>query len=504
MWPLNLLRSSKNRTERRAARRPHQEGHSRRARIVLGLETLEERCLLNGGDVTTTAGLVAAINEANSSSSPITIILAPGTTFDFTAANNSTGSVPGYNALPVITGNITIVGNGDTIERTGSSAFRFFTVQGQGASLTLQNLSLVGGLAEDTLIKGGPGEGGAIYGGPETVLNLGGVTVQSNEAVGGTGTYGLGAGNGGNGGNAAGGGIYVRDGSLTLTNDLIKANGAVGGDGGGCHALHFAGGNGGNALGGGVYVTGFSPSITLIGDTFAGNRVNGGNGGNANTGPYSGGGDGQGGTGGNAQGGGVYVTAGSPAHLTISGDDFSTNVAIGGNGGFGGNQTPDLYGPGLGGPGGNAQGGGLYALAASLTLNGVSVTNNAAVGGNGALGGLYFDSGDVHAEGGNGGSASGGGVYGTVAFSNISTLIDTVISQDTVTGGAAAVNNPSGGGMAISPLFYGYAMTLRASGIFSLPPCGGGRGWGVEVLWQQAFPPPTPTLPHKGGGSFVR
>jgi hypothetical protein len=29
-------------------------------------------------------------------------------------------------------------------------------------------------------------------------------------------------------------------------------------------------------------------------------------------------------------------------------------------------------------------------------------------------------------------------------------------------------------------------------------------GWGVEVLWQQAFPPPTPTLPHKGGGSFVR
>jgi hypothetical protein len=45
---------------------------------------------------------------------------------------------------------------------------------------------------------------------------------------------------------------------------------------------------------------------------------------------------------------------------------------------------------------------------------------------------------------------------------------------------------------------------IRASGIFSLPPCGGGRGWGVEVLWQQAFPPPTPTLPHKGGGSFVR
>src|SRR5579875_1654078 len=38
---------------------------------------------------------------------------------------------------------------------------------------------------------------------------------------------------------------------------------------------------------------------------------------------------------------------------------------------------------------------------------------------------------------------------------------------------------------------------------FSLPPCGGGLGWGVELLVCIVLPP-TPALPPKGGGSFVR
>ena len=71
-------------------------------------------------DPATTGDLIAAINSANSSGSATTITLAAGATFDFTSAIDSTN---GANALPVITGKITIVGNNDTIERTGSSAF---------------------------------------------------------------------------------------------------------------------------------------------------------------------------------------------------------------------------------------------------------------------------------------------------------------------------------------------------------------------------------------------
>jgi hypothetical protein len=45
---------------------------------------------------------------------------------------------------------------------------------------------------------------------------------------------------------------------------------------------------------------------------------------------------------------------------------------------------------------------------------------------------------------------------------------------------------------------------LRASGQNSLPPCGGGLGWGVEMLAAKELPPPTPALPHKGGGRKFR
>ena len=92
--------------------------------------------------------MIAAINTANTAGGATTITLAANTTFDFTSSNNSTN---GANALPVINvqGNktaITIVGNGDTIERTGSNAFRLFDVS-SGGSLTLENLTLTGGLA---------------------------------------------------------------------------------------------------------------------------------------------------------------------------------------------------------------------------------------------------------------------------------------------------------------------------------------------------------------------
>ena len=89
----------------------------------------------------------------------------------------------GCDGLPVIAANdnLTIVGNGDTIERTrhGNGPFRLFDV-GSDASLTLQNLTLQGGLVE----TGGECRisrlGGAIYN--EGALTLSGVTVANNQA----------------------------------------------------------------------------------------------------------------------------------------------------------------------------------------------------------------------------------------------------------------------------------------------------------------------------------
>src|SRR5437763_2891715 len=74
------------------------------------------------GDV---AGLIAAINAANSSPAPNTINLANGGTYILTAINNR------VNGLPVITNSMTINGNGATIQRSGAAGtpeFRFFFV----------------------------------------------------------------------------------------------------------------------------------------------------------------------------------------------------------------------------------------------------------------------------------------------------------------------------------------------------------------------------------------
>ena len=73
--------------------------------------------------------------------------------------------------LPVIAANdnLTIVGNGDTIERStaaGTPAFRLFDVAA-GASLTLQNLTLQGGLASEEGLAGGRGDLQPGHSGPE-------------------------------------------------------------------------------------------------------------------------------------------------------------------------------------------------------------------------------------------------------------------------------------------------------------------------------------------------
>jgi hypothetical protein len=95
----------------------------------LGAELLEDRTLLS--NPATTGELIAAINDANNAGTPTTITLADATLFSFTSADNSTD---GPTAMPVITGNITIEGESDTLLGSGARANRFASLTSGAAA----------------------------------------------------------------------------------------------------------------------------------------------------------------------------------------------------------------------------------------------------------------------------------------------------------------------------------------------------------------------------------
>ncbi|PZR79969.1 MAG: riboflavin synthase [Candidatus Aeolococcus gillhamiae] len=90
--------------------------------------TINVPCRGAGGGA---AGLVGAVDQANASPGPDTINLAGGCSYVLTAADN-----PG-NGLPVVTGQVSIRGNGATIRRSSPSPFRIFDV-GPGANVNLE------------------------------------------------------------------------------------------------------------------------------------------------------------------------------------------------------------------------------------------------------------------------------------------------------------------------------------------------------------------------------
>ncbi len=333
----------------------------RRRGLRLSLERLEDRSLPSSYTAATVSDLIANINAANLAGGPNTIALVAGTTYTLTVADNG---ADGANGLPVVAANdnLTILGSGDTIERstaTGTSAFRLFDVA-VGGELTLANLTLQGGLALGSGVfpPAVSAEGGAIYSQGSLILN--GVTVQNNTAQGKNGA----------GQSAAGGGIYS-GGVLTLEDGTkVQNNRALGGVGsnGYSYSTMFAtwGKRGGNAYGGGLCVAG--GTATLTDTTLSSNTAQGGQGGNGVQGPrdptsLSNPGVGHGGVGGNAVGGGLYAAAGS---ITLRNDSVTQNTTHGGTGGTG---SP-------GGAAGLAEGGGLDINAlATLYLDAFTLAN---------------------------------------------------------------------------------------------------------------------------------
>jgi predicted outer membrane repeat protein len=188
--------------------------------------------------------------------------------------NNTTD---GGNGLPVIAANdnLTIVGNGDSLQRNSKSpAFRLLDVAA-GASLTLTNLTVQNGLTS--------GAGGGILN--NGTLSVSGCTVSGNSANGGGGIFNAGTMtiqnstlSGNSAGFGFGGGIYNEVGSITISGSTLSHNTA--GDGGcifngaanldiiGCTVSH----NTATQRGGGIYLS-ESGSVSIINSVVCNNHA---------------------------------------------------------------------------------------------------------------------------------------------------------------------------------------------------------------------------------------
>jgi hypothetical protein len=332
--------------------------HSKlRARFVPRLEALEDRTVLSSYNAATVSDLIADINAANKAGGTNTITLTAPSTFLYviTVVDNTTD---GANGLPVIAKKdmLTIIGNGDTIERSttsGTPDFRLFDVA-SGASLTLENLTLEDGLAFGS---GTSADGGAIYN--QGTLVLSGGTVQGSEALGSNGANArFNRPTGDPGEPAAGGGIWS-NGSLTLENgSQILGNLAQGGNGGDGGSDYTQGGaNGGNGYGGGVYVAGGTANFTTA--TLSGNSAIGGA--NGVTGQFN---EPPGGPPGSAFGGALYMASGT---VSLTGVLVQNNRAQIGQ--ERGNVIVSL-------PVQEAFGGGVYVAGGTLNLSNSTVQSN--------------------------------------------------------------------------------------------------------------------------------
>jgi hypothetical protein len=428
------------------------------------LEALEGRVVLSTLNVNTFADTAAVSPKTSPKDSSGHISLRSAIQFADDHPNSDTIVLPTgtpSNHTITLTGgeidisaNLTIKGStkGQTVIIDGDRLNRVFDVLSD--KVAISNVVIEHGRAE--------GEGGGLLVSGGTVA-LNSVQFLDNVAVGANGGSGANAtlrgakgGDGGAGSAGEGGGVFVAAGSVTLTNCLLNANEAIGGNGGN-------GGHGGSAN---ADANGPAPNGS------AGTFAHGGTGG-------------QGGAGGSGEGGGIFVAVG--ATMIVSGDTFSGNKAIGGNGGLGGsggfargqdggaetgNRNTDSGGSalggaaGAGGAGGIGAGGGLFNLSGKLTfsLSPTSFTSDEAdggLGGNGGTGGngVGGAGGNANAAftgskggpgfggpggaGGNGGAGQGGAIFNGPGASIFSTTA-LVVTSNVAEGGPGA-NGGDGG-----------------------------------------------------------
>jgi len=426
--------------------------------------------------------LIDAILLANQNIDTTTIEMLCGRyTFD-TAHNWEYGP----NALPPITSNIIIEGNGAILNCTDTVRLRFFYISGglsydantqmglPDGALALHNLTLQNGKqrgGNSAAGGGGMGAGGAIFN--QGYLSLENVTLLNNLVRGGSsGVIGSGQGGGGMGQdaliNGSGGGFGGTP---------LGVGGSKGISGGG-FATPFGGGGGGGFRpgdNGGNGGTGIPAVLGGHGGNGGGFGQLGGDGSTGSSGPGRGvRGDGGGG-GVNESNGGIEF-GGDGGDYGFGGLSGSGGGGIGGGGGYGGGSSRYGGGGGFGGGGGSGDSGDSSSVGGfgggggrNGSIGGFAGGNSA--GGGGGLGGAIFNHEGIlnlvnctlagnKAQGGNSFRDAGSGFGGAIFNLNGSiTLINSTLAFNSVDSGVTSdlinFNNGQADGGSVYNLSYG-------------------------------------------------
>ena len=277
-----------------------------------------------------------------------------------------------------------------------------------------------------------------------------------------------------------GGGIIDQGGALTLNNDVIANNRAVGVN------------PGDSALGGGVFVTvdalGNPGTLTVQSSAFRSNVAQGAPGLDASTDATPSGGGG-------ASGGAIEGDQGTT--ITVTGSSFDGNEALGGRGG---NDEPAQPGNGPAGPGGAGDGGAILTdFNATLTVAGSRFLDNLARGGPGGY------STDAYSAGG-GGIGNGGAVVvvGGYSFGSPNLPVSLVVSNSSFTGNiaqAGAGGDARGTGQAGPGGFAGAGAVDGGAGIMDVS---GSQFTGNQALGARGGDGPRgATGSYTGGGAIL-
>jgi hypothetical protein len=465
-----LLGTSLQANKRKAATgAPTRSGakHTRPRRIVLGLETLEDRTVPS--TLTVTSNLDTGVMGDGSLRGEIKAAASGDTIeFDPSLAGQAIALTGGELAIAK---SLDIEGLGaDQLTISGNNASRVFDVSA-GTSVTIAGVTITNGLANGSAPVRASAGGG--------ILNLGSLTltddvVSNNQAVGDPHASAL-----GRVGGAVGGGL-ANLGTLTVSNSVFTGNQALGADG-------SSGNSAGNALGGAIFSTSAasitdsqftfnlaqagsncsgnlcasgtggaiqnSGSLMVAGSTFTHNQAIGGN---DSSGPVRPG-----------LGSGGAILSGGPtgpaAKLVVKVSTFDHNQAIGGNG----NQLVPTSADPLSGPN-EAFGGAIHLSAGSAVISRCTIEHNSVIGGSGGAGQ-------------DGGLAWGGGLDLFNGFGRgvTATVSDSTFAHNSVTGGAGGTGGNGGyawgGGLAN---LLGATLTVSNSTVENNLAIGGAGGVG--------------------------
>jgi hypothetical protein len=262
------------------------------------------------------------------------------------------------------------------------------------------------------------------------------------------------AGGAGKASSAAGGAVWIES-NLTSADCLFVGNsvaggaGGNGGSGGGrvysyfgnTQGVGWGGATGGSAFGGGLAL--ISNRAEIIRTTFKENFANGGTGGNAGTSGTDTAAGPQGGAGGDARGGSIDAMA---ATMHMRDSTLSHNRTCGGAAGANAPNAGGRFGASwglFGASGGAAAGGGISLLTSLAEIRGCTFEQNHCIGGTGGAGGARLRPALTTGIGGFGGFAVGGGLF---MSAGILAMTNSTFFSNSLTGGIGGIGGANNGG----------------------------------------------------------